>query len=746
LGGKLTPKQLERVRWLVWEPLRRSPKYQATYGELVTNFNQDTLLSFCKEWDISIPIDPRVSFDDLIHQLNHTKKLLLPIRPSSLDGQKKPKPPPKVRKIIRYIFNFSPGDSSGRLRPEIWERRFQIYDLHKDRGWDFVTIGHHLGISRRRANTNYQEAWEAIHARQEYATIRVRRQEEEIDISSVPCAGGDDCPYVVEGVPRCRPRCPDDCLHIPGSKECINCEYNTAELCPEAARYRDQDKETSLKYSGQPSIKQAERFIAKQADTGRRIPKLSDEESDEGGEVAFVSVLVGQIDKSESGTAFNKLIERKCLKQFRKAEGYELCGYKAGHERCSRCNQQLEIIFRSAELNKWPIEPGRLNKETKFEIGGIPWDAYVEGFTHAPVPGVPGEIIPKECYLAWRFQRIFEQVEFEHKRKLPRSKELNWQDEYLQKHGARPWFPKYTWNGKKTTWTIIRAKNYGPKWWWPTYYWPRAPVVPCADCGDECQNGEFPCAMLSQWVNSKPFKLEKRKKPDPKGKRYDGLMSEFTMASSRPTFAEYLSSLVDESLRHNKEIDAIIEEARKTAPHLADLTVDAERRKIRQLFRIPITVDRENLGTSDEYGSLPSSESLYFLYLKEKKIESCEPQWKCPMCGKTEITMIEFIPTEDIRCENICCSEEFVPLELLCSACGMVSSNRYGWFMGERKRPLPWWIWDIYDGSQTWQGAWLKIVNPTFHLIEPRKHYNPIFIIQEEMPLARHLVGISRGG
>lgn len=84
---------------------------------------------------------------------------------------------------------------------------------------------------------------------------------------------------------------------------------------------------------------------------------------------------------------------------------------------------------------------------------------------------------------------------------------------HITRLNAKPWVRKWTWDGKKTTREIIVAEEFGPQWFWPNYHYPRAPIVPCADCGGECPEGTpFPCEKLRKWTESKCF--------SPGGKKY----------------------------------------------------------------------------------------------------------------------------------------------------------------------------------------------------------------------------------
>jgi hypothetical protein len=373
-------------------------------------------------------------------------------------------------------------------------------------------------------------------------------------------------------------------LHKTISEHIHQKEYGTPKI-----REQDTDEEypfsdaqegwgTSIKYKHSPSVKKAEKHFAKQCDTGRRAPRLREKEED--------SVLVGQLDKSLAGTAFEKLIKWICLKQFVGPGGYEQCGYEPGSKRCRGCNQALEVKFKSSELYWWDIVPG-LWKKAKLIIDGIPWNAYVESFKYAPIEAAIKEGTPQNSYIAYRYQRIEEEATFVFEKNLPREKELRWQREYIKKYGVKPWVVKFTWDGEKTTRNIIVAENFGPIGCKPIQYWPRAPIVPCADCGGECPDGNpFPCDKLLKWTQGRYFPRGESKKyrkkvycPScrssqtiphlgiwvcqcgiwftPVAERYDGLLSEFSRILVTRETEDYFNLLLDEGKEYN--IDQVFE-------------------------------------------------------------------------------------------------------------------------------------------------------------------------------------------
>jgi hypothetical protein len=430
----------------------------------------------------------------------------------------------KIKKELKELLKkLSPRDTkSTRFHPDTWELAYEIYRLSDQEGLKFKEITNRVGKPYKTVKRLHKTISEHIHQK-EYGTPKIREQDtdEEYPFSDANNGWG-----------------------------------------------------TWISYKGAPSVKKAEKHFAKQCDTGRRIPRLHEEEPDE--YAPFQSVLVGQLDKSLAGTAFEKLIKRTCLKQLLKAEGYEQCGYEPGSKRCKGCNQGLE---ENRKLGLW--------KKIQLITDGIPWNAYVESFKYAPIEAAIKKGIPKNSYIAYRYQRIDEEATFVFEKNLPRKKELKWQREYIKKYGVKPWVVKFTWDGEKTTRNIIVAENFGPIGHKPIEHYPRAPVVPCADCGGECPTGDsFPCDKVLKWTQGRHFPRGEPKKyrkrtycPScmssntvahlgvwvcqcevwftPVAERYDELLSEFTKSLASGDVGDSLISLLDEGREYG--VDQIFE-------------------------------------------------------------------------------------------------------------------------------------------------------------------------------------------
>jgi hypothetical protein len=533
----------------------------------------------------------------------------------------------KIRKELKKLLKkLSPRDteSTPRFHRDTLEGGYEIYDL-KLQGLSFKQISAKVGRSYKTVKRLHKDAWGLIHPGKDYSTKSLRRQENQ---------EGEEYPF-------------DDKKNGWG---------------------------TWIAYSNAPDLKHAERFYAKQCDTGTRTPRLEDEEPDEN--KPFQSVLVAQLDRSKAGTAFDKLISRVCLRQFLKAEGYEQCGCEPGSPRCNGCNH-LSIVYRASELPKWTIEPGSW-KGIKLQIDGIPWDAYVENFTNAPVSGAPTEGIPGRHYISYRYQRLEEKVVCEHEKGLTRGKELEWQRGYTEENNVEPWVRKFKWDGEKTIREIIVGENFGPIWWKAIKHFPRAPIVPCADCGGECPDGNtFPCDKLLEWLKGRHFptsEIKKYKKQvhcpsckrsnteplvtlydskpyqhsdvwvcqcgswfTPVSERYADMLSQFTRSLVSANVEDYLIALLDEAEEH--DIDVVFEIV-TAAP-----------------------IEKVHLG---------SKEDTTPLIIRE---------WK-PLLGS--------------------------------------------W---------PALYDDVYGKHKTWKERWRAIVNPKHHLIKPKKKYYPTVTTQDELTI-----------
>ena len=112
--------ELRRVREF-WEYLRRSPDYRTDYNKLSNPYatisgeeDRDADVRFCQKWKIQFPLNPRLSFDQIIYLFTRYENLPLALRfrqPLPDDTWEKLRAPERIREVLGFVFDFEPAYS-----------------------------------------------------------------------------------------------------------------------------------------------------------------------------------------------------------------------------------------------------------------------------------------------------------------------------------------------------------------------------------------------------------------------------------------------------------------------------------------------------------------------------------------------------------------------------------------------------------------------------------------------------------
>jgi hypothetical protein len=204
----LTRRDLEIIKWTIWEPLRRNQYYKNDYAKLKIEghlLDPNKIPEFCEKWKLSGPIDPDLSFDELYGPLpGETKKeaakriqrifleIYIPepdnaafvnLMRSCLDGKylnvninlskSRNQIETELKKILdewlsekRLEFHDIEKKKTPRLNPTTWKRRFKVFDLVYDpqKRWFYPDIAIKLNkLHPKTVQRLFKEAWVSIY-------------------------------------------------------------------------------------------------------------------------------------------------------------------------------------------------------------------------------------------------------------------------------------------------------------------------------------------------------------------------------------------------------------------------------------------------------------------------------------------------------------------------------------------------------------------------------------------------------